>query len=85
MAFRIVVSDPKTGKSYMMESDKTAQLTGKRIGEKISGSAIGLSGYELQITGGSDITGNPMRADVAGPVSRKLLLTSSESWNSAFG
>ncbi len=75
MAFKIVIGDPNTKKSYQVELDKTNLLIGKKIGESIDGSILGLDGYELRITGGSDITGNPMRMDVDGSVSKRLLLS----------
>lgn len=75
MAFKLVISDPKTGKSYQKEFDQAGLLVGKKLGETVNGEAFGLSGYELQITGGSDKIGTPMRKDVDGAASRRLLLT----------
>ena len=74
--FKIVVSDPKTKKSYQKAVDqKESQLLGKKIGDRIKGDVVGLSGYELQITGGSDSDGFPMRLDVEGMARKKLLVT----------
>jgi small subunit ribosomal protein S6e len=73
MAFKLVVSDPKTRKSYQKEVSGEGIL-GKKIGDKFSGSAAGLDGYELQITGGSDNDGFPMRKDVDGSGRKKILL-----------
>lgn len=74
--FKIVVSDPKTKKTYQKEVGyKESGLVGKRIGEKFKGDLVGLSGYELQITGGSDKQGFPMRPDIAGATRKKMLLT----------
>jgi small subunit ribosomal protein S6e len=66
---KIVISDTKTGKSYGIElpKDKEGALIGKKIGDKLEGGAVGADGYELQITGGSDLAGFPMRDDVSGP------------------
>jgi len=66
---KIVISDPKAGKSYGIDlaKDKEGALLGKKIGDKLEGGAVGADGYELEITGGSDIAGFPMRADVSGP------------------
>ncbi|MHA1721390.1 MAG: S6e family ribosomal protein [Promethearchaeota archaeon] len=50
-------------------------LTGKKIGETFNGGIIGLPGYELKITGGSDRGGIPMRKDVHGPVKKRILLS----------
>jgi len=74
--FKIVVSDPKSRKGYQKEVDQNASgLKGKKIGNKVSGNIMGLQGYELEITGGSDSDGFPMRADVDGAVRKKILLT----------
>jgi len=72
LGLKIVFGDPKTGHSFQkeIEAGKEGQFFGKRIGEKFEGGAIGLPGYELEITGGSDKQGTPMAANVSG--SRKL-------------
>ena len=76
MAFKIVVSDPKTRKAYQKEvDDKASGLIGKKLGGKISGDFLGLSGYELQLTGGSDKDGFPMRPDIEGANRKKILVT----------
>lgn len=74
--FKLVISDPKTGKSYMREvKDKPANaLTGLKIGDKVSGNKIELDGYEFEITGGSDYCGFPMRRDVEGTARKKVLI-----------
>jgi len=74
MAFKIVISEPKSKKAWQIEKDAPS-LIGKKIGEKIDGSSIGLSGFTLQITGGSDKDGFPMRPDLDGVVRKKALLT----------
>jgi len=74
MAFKLVVADPKTGKSYKLETEEKS-LLGLKIGEKFQGDSIGLAGYELELTGGSDKTGTPMRKDVKGSTARRILLT----------
>lgn len=74
---KIVISDPKTGKSYQKEITKGNEnfLIGKKIGDKIDGSFLGLNNYVLEITGGSDSSGFPMRKDLIGTRRAKLLLT----------
>ena len=63
------------GKSYQVEKDqKDALVAGKKIGDIISGEFLGLSGYELQITGGSDKDGFPMRKDIEGMSRKKILI-----------
>jgi small subunit ribosomal protein S6e len=76
MTFKIVVSDPKTKKAYQKEvGQKESGLIGKKIGEKISGNFLGLEGYEIEITGGSDKEGFPMRKDVEGTARKRVLLS----------
>jgi len=75
---QIVISDSKTGKAYRLEgkdSEATALFIGKRIGTVVDADILGLGGYALEITGGSDKQGTPMRKDVTGPVRKRLLLT----------
>jgi len=57
--FKVVVSDPKTGKSIQVQT-KDESLVGKKIGEIIDGSIINLDGYKLRITGGSGFEGATM-------------------------
>jgi len=64
--FKLVLSDPKTGKSIQKETKELAAkpFIGKKIGDTIKGELFELPGYEFVITGGSDSSGFPMRADV---------------------
>ena len=73
---KIILSDPKSGKSYSieMEADK-AKISGARIGKTVDGASLGLTGYKIQITGGSDKDGFPMRIDLPGRGRKKVLLT----------
>lgn len=77
MAFKVVAADPETGKSYQLEAREpdSRRLVGLRIGDKFDGEIIGLSGYEFQITGGTDKDGFPMRGDVRGPGRTYILLS----------
>jgi len=68
---RFVINDVKEKVSY----PKTLQnnpFFGNKIGEKVPGQELGLEGYELEITGGSDIAGFPMRKDVDGFQRKKI-------------
>ncbi len=58
----------KSGKSHQKEvKDIEAQgFIGLNVGEKISGDAFGMKGYEFLITGGSDYCGFPMRHGILG-------------------
>lgn len=74
--FKLVISDPKTRKAYQKEIDQGASGLGqKRIGDKVKGDSFGLVGYELQVTGGSDKQGFPMRKDIEGMARKKVLLS----------
>ena len=74
MAFKIVVSEPKSKKAWQIEKD-VPLLVGKKVGEKFDGSMLGLSGFTLEVTGGSDKDGFPMRPDLEGSQRKKALLT----------
>jgi small subunit ribosomal protein S6e len=63
------------GKTKVIQLQKIDPLVGKVIGEDINGGLIGLPGYTLKITGGSDFAGIPMKPHVHGPVKRRLLLS----------
>ncbi len=71
--FKFVVCD-KDGKSYQIEKETTTVI-GKIIGEEIDGSIIGLEGYKLKITGGSDKCGFAMRHDIHGNMKMRVLLS----------
>ncbi|MEJ8543414.1 30S ribosomal protein S6e [Methanothermobacter wolfeii] len=66
MAFKIVISDKE--KSVQMEVDPSESrgLVGLSIGDEFEGSIIGLEGYKLKITGGSDKNGFPMKRTIPG-------------------
>ena len=80
MAFKLVIADPKTRKSYQKEVSGEGIL-GKKIGGKIEGAAAGLAGYELQITGGSDKDGFPMRKDVDGSARKRILISNAPGFH----
>lgn len=75
-AFKFVVSDPSTKKTYQKEVDqeKAISVVGKKIGEEFSGDILELAGYTLQLTGGTDKDGFPMHPSVKGPVRKRVLL-----------
>jgi small subunit ribosomal protein S6e len=75
--FKTIVNDVKTGKSYnvAVSGHHANSLIGKSIGEVVDGIFVGLPGYKLRITGGSDGNGTPMRKDLPGSKKRKLLLS----------
>ncbi len=75
---KIVIADTKTGKCFGLDipKDRESQLIGKKIGDKLEGGVVGADGYELVITGGSDLAGFPIRADVSGPRRLGVILSS---------
>jgi small subunit ribosomal protein S6e len=74
--FNVVVSDPETGRSYTreVEGQDANRFMGREIGEEVDGTAVGLDGFTLEIRGGSDDAGRPMRGDVRGPALKEILL-----------
>lgn len=74
--FTVAVADPEDGTTYQVDvTDQDAnRFIGKEIGEEVDGNAVGLDSYTLEITGGSDNAGRPMRADVLGTDLNNILL-----------
>lgn len=74
---KIVINDPKTGKSFQkeLEKDNWARFYGKKIGESFNGELIDLQGYQFIITGGSDKSGFPMRSEIKGRRRHRIMLT----------
>jgi len=74
--FKLIISDRK-GKTIAQElKDRAAQpLLGTKVGSIIDSSIVGVAGGKLKITGGSDKSGTPMRADVHGGVKKYVLLS----------
>ena len=82
--FKVVISDPKTGRAYqkVVSGANANKLIGKQIGDVINGTLVDLPpDYELQITGGSDKDGFPMRPDLPGTGRRRLLLSGGVGYN----
>ena len=81
--FKIVISNTKTGKTFQQEAkDNVAKLfIGKKIGDKIKGEVLDYTGYEFEITGGSDKSGFPMRKDAQGQLKKKILAVSGVGLN----
>jgi len=81
--FKIIVSDPETGTSKVVELQeaRAAPLIGKRIGEVMDGAVIDLSGHKIQLMGGSDKDGFPMRPSVHGGVRRRIVLSGGVGFN----
>ena len=73
---KVVVSDPKTGRAYNVDAGTGAAgaLVGKNIGDEVDAGPLGLAGYKILITGGSDQTGTPARRSLPGAGRKQLLL-----------
>ena len=88
-SFKAVVNDTEPssgGRSFSMDivGANYNHFLGKRIGDSVDGMFVGegdksLSGYKLKITGGSDVTGRPMRPDLDGSGVKSILITAG-SW-----
>jgi small subunit ribosomal protein S6e len=87
--FKLVISNPLDGKARQIEitGPEAEKLVGKRIGDEIPASELGLNLREmfgndeipadakLKITGGTDKDGFPMRPDVHGPRRVRILIS----------
>ncbi len=74
--FTVAVADPDSGVTYQIDVDgqDANRFMGREIGDEVEGSAVGLDGYTLEITGGSDTAGRPLRGDVRGPNLKSVML-----------
>ena len=84
--FKVVLGDVKTGRSHKVtvSGHHANSLVGKNIGEVVDGIFVGLPGYKLKITGGSDGNGTPMRKDLPGNKRRKILLSDSLGFHETY-
>lgn len=73
----LIISDPETGRSQKveLEDNRMGPLVGRRIGEVIDGTVADLAGHKLQLTGGTDKDGIPMRPDVHGSAKSRIILS----------
>ena len=71
---KFVISNNK-GQAKQLEVEDASGVFGLKVGEKFSGDVIGLDGYELEIRGGSDTAGFPMRRDVQGLARKRIFTT----------
>ena len=81
--FKVIVSDPETGTSKVVElqESRATPLISKRIGEIVDGAVVDLPGHKVQIKGGSDKDGFPMRPSVHGGVRRSIVLSGGVGFN----
>lgn len=75
--FKVVISDPKTGKSeqVVIKGSQAMKLLGYKIGDVIDGKILGKSGIKLKITGGSGRAGEPMLPFLPGGMKRRIILS----------
>jgi small subunit ribosomal protein S6e len=75
--FKVIVSDPEAGTSKVVELEeaRASPFIGRKLGETLDGSAVDLPAHTVQILGGSDKDGVPMRGNVHGGVRRRVVLS----------
>jgi small subunit ribosomal protein S6e len=75
--FKVIVSDPQSGASKVVELEegRASPLIGRKLGETLDGAAVDLPAYKVQVLGGSDKDGVPMRSNVHGGVRRAVVLS----------
>jgi small subunit ribosomal protein S6e len=85
--FKVIVSDPETGTSKIveLEENRAVPFIGRRIGETVDGAVVDLPASKLQIMGGSDRDGVPMRPNVHGGVRRNVVLSGGVGFNAKKG
>ncbi|MDT3433587.1 30S ribosomal protein S6e [Haloarcula sp. 1CSR25-25] len=73
--FTVAVSDPESGHTYQIDVDgqDANRFIGRELGDEVDGGAVGLEGYSLELTGGSDTSGRPMRPDVRGVTTKEIM------------
>ena len=73
--FTISIADPQAKNSfkYQVKEQQADSLLGLKLGAIVEGAAIGLNGYEFEITGGSDNCGFPLRAGINLPRKRVVM------------
>ena len=75
MAFKLIISEGENSHQLEVEAAESKKIVGLKIGDEFDASPVGLKGYTLKITGGSDKNGFPMKKDVEGPRRIKSLLS----------
>jgi small subunit ribosomal protein S6e len=75
LAFKLVISEGAKSHQVEVDAAQSKKLNGLTIGDEIDASLVGLDGYKLKITGGSDKNGFPMKKDVSGQRKIRSLLS----------
>ncbi len=75
--FKVIVSGPQAGTSKVVELEeaRAAPFIGRKLGETMDGTVVDLPAHKVQILGGSDKDGVPMRSNVHGGVRRAVVLS----------
>ncbi len=75
--FKVIVSDPQAGTSKVVELEeaRASPFLGKKLGETLDGAVVDLPAHKVQLMGGSDKDGVPMRSNVHGGVRRAIVLS----------
>jgi small subunit ribosomal protein S6e len=71
---KVVISEMEKSYARTVADAQVSSLLGRRIGETVGGDALGLPGYTLKITGGSDKSGFPLRGDLPGARQTRVLV-----------
>ncbi len=58
-----------------INDERTRRLIGLKIGDTFDGELVGLRNVKLEIRGGADNSGFPMRPDIMGGVKKRVLLS----------
>lgn len=72
--FKVVISEKEKSYARTVSDAHVSALLGRRIGETVGGDAIGLPGYTLRITGGTDKSGFALRPDLPGARQSRVLV-----------
>jgi small subunit ribosomal protein S6e len=75
--FKVIVSDPMSGASKVLELEeaRASPFISKKLGETLDGAVVDLPAHKIQLMGGSDKDGVPMRSNVHGGVRRAVVLS----------
>jgi small subunit ribosomal protein S6e len=81
--FKVIISDPEAGTSKVVELEeaRAVPFIGRKIGETVDGAVVDLPAHKLQIMGGSDKDGVPIRPSVHGGVRRNVVLSGGTGFN----
>lgn len=81
--FKVIISDPEAGTSKVVELEeaRAVPFIGRKIGETVDGAVVDLPAHKLQIMGGSDKDGVPIRPNVHGGVRRNVVLSGGTGFN----